>query len=233
MMNRMALGIVLSSALVTGCASPRYLVVKSEPAEAEVCIKGKAKSEYFSSTNKSCIGQTPIEIDKAEVFDKSGNRRTVSFKDVDGEENFYLVVGRPGYASQSVEVPAWEHHLALKPEANLTLNPQQPPQNPEKDKEKDNGSIKITSNPVGAMVYVNDILKGNTPYTIEAPANTSVRIKIEHNGFATIERTLSVDAGKSEDVNFRLTAEKDKEPAARTIASEKPAEKIADNPAKQ
>ena len=213
---RFSLCFVVTSVILAGCGGhQRVLSVKSEPAEAEICIKGKHGSRYFSSTKKTCIGSTPFEADTIEITDKKGEVREVSFSDVeDDRENFYLIVTRPGYATQSMQVPAWEHFIALKPDATapgaggnpivIQTGAQAPVASAAPAQDLNKGSIKLTSNPVGALVYVNDVLKGNTPYVIDGAAGSTVRVKLEQNGYKSIERSLVIDGGKSLDLSLAL-----------------------------
>ena len=194
------LSVVSLSLLTVACASnPRVLSVKSEPADAEVCIKGRANSKFITNA-KQCIGATPFEADKMEVVDIHGTKRKIDFREMeDNKEQFYLVVTRPGYAPQSLNVPSWEHAITLKPEQSMAPVAAAPIA-----VEKTNGSVKITSSPVGALVYVNDYLKGNTPYMIEGKQGEVLRIKLEQTGFTPVEKSITVDAGKSMEVNLSL-----------------------------
>lgn len=200
--------IFVTLALATqGCASaPRVLTVKSFPADAEVCLKGKAGSHHFQQS-KECIGSTPLELEAVTVADEAGKKRTVHFKDLDPEKDqFYLVVSRPGYAPQSMSVPGWEHFVTLQPEQLKTeVAPAATPV-------VTRGSAKITSDPVGALVYVNDFLKGNTPYTLEGEGGQTVRLKIEQAGYEPIERSVTLESTKSMEIN--LTMKRDTEKVA-------------------
>lgn len=214
--------IVLSAVVAYGCgASGRVLVVKSEPADAEVCIKGKAKSEHFSN-NKSCVGTTPFEADRVEVASPGGDKETVKFKDVEADkESFYVVVSRPGYATQALEVPGWEHYVQLKPEgaaalpaapSSIAQTPVTPNVTPPPPAEK--GSVRITSEPVGALVYLNDVLKGNTPFTYEGNAGP-LRLKLELEGYNTLEKVVTVEGNNNISVNFKMLSNKAAEKEAR------------------
>jgi hypothetical protein len=109
--------IALLAALVAtagGCGGPaRALIVKSDPADAELCIKGSAGGSHFA-VRKSCVGTTPFDADRVEVADDEGHKHVVKFKDVERSgEKFYVIVSRPGYAPRAVEVPGWEHMIVL------------------------------------------------------------------------------------------------------------------------
>jgi hypothetical protein len=207
---RVIFSAIVGFALV-GCAgSGRVLMIKSEPADSEICIKGKARSHYFSNA-KSCVGTTPFEDDQVEITERDGGKRTVKFKDVEGDkEGFYVVVSHAGYLSQAVEVPKWEHLVQLKPEGahpNIAAPaPSVPvslavPAVAEKPAEK--GSVKISSDPVGALVYFNDALKGNTPFTYEG-ADGPVKMRLEMEGYAPLEKTLTIEPGHIINVNFKM-----------------------------
>lgn len=212
--------IVVSFAFVTltaGCAStpPRVLSVRSEPADAEVCIKGKAQNKHVPPV-KYCVGSTPLELSAVKI-NENGRPRVIQFNDIE-DENFYLIVQRPGYAPTSVQVPAWDHHVNLHAEGVKEAAPAPAAQVSVK------GMAKITSNPVGALVYVNDFLKGNTPYVLEAEASQTVRLKIEQAGYRTIERSITVEAGRAMELNLQLLREA---PVANVPAKAEPQRKPA------
>jgi hypothetical protein len=116
--------LVQSTALIlgliaTGCSTPptRALVVKSDPAEVDVCIKGKSTSKYFYSAKASCVGKTPLDISGADVWGPDGKKHHVNFGDVDQDrEEFYLILSRPGYAPKSLPVPSWDQFANMKRE---------------------------------------------------------------------------------------------------------------------
>jgi hypothetical protein len=192
---------------ITGCASRQVLVVKSDPAEADVCIKGRVGSEYFT-TQKVCVGSTPFEAESVEVKDKDGKLRTVRFKDLASDrESFYVVLSRPGYASQAVNVPQWDHFIALRSEEGARASVAAPVA-------QEQGKVEILSDPVGALVYVNERLEGNTPMVFEGPVGAA-RVRIEMADHETVDRSITIDNTKNRQVSFKLAAneapaEKDK-----------------------
>lgn len=119
-LNLGSISIVAAALAVSACGGPRkILVVKSEPSDAEVCIKGKGGSRYFSN-QKQCVGTTPFEADRVSIVDTNGERSTVKFRDLEkANESFYVVVNHKGYLSQTIEVPGWEHLMTLKQETQL------------------------------------------------------------------------------------------------------------------
>lgn len=202
--------IALSLFVVVGCGGRgRALVIKSDPADAEICIKGKAGSEYFSN-NKSCVGTTPFDADKVEIVEPGGDRKTVKFKDIESDkESFYVVITHSGYQAQALEVPVWEHSVTLKPLGATAVSSSVVPVAAVSSLAApvEKGSAKVTSEPTGALVYINNALKGNTPFTYEGPAGT-VRLKLELDGFEVLERALEVQPRESIAVNFKLAGKK-------------------------
>jgi len=214
------ISIALAVLSLQGCASsPRTLSIRSDPADAEVCIKGRSQSEYFKQA-KNCIGTTPLEVDAVTVIDEHGKKRVVHFNELDIEtEQFFLVVSRPGYAPQSMGVPGWSHFVSLRQE-----NPK-PENAPAPAAAKNGGTARISSDPVGALVYVNDFLKGNTPYVLEGADGQTIRLKIEQAGYNAIERSITMESGKTMEINLSLeqTSEEvadEEENNSRTLASE-------------
>jgi hypothetical protein len=102
------------AAIGAGCGGPaRALIIKTDPADAEICIKGSAGGSHFA-VRKSCVGTTPFDADRVEVESDDGHRHVVKFKDVESSgEKFYVIVSRPGYAPRAVEVPGWQHMIVL------------------------------------------------------------------------------------------------------------------------
>src|SRR5262249_15945584 len=151
------IGVLAVLVLLSGCGgAKRVLYVKSDPADAEVCIKGRLNSEFFPN-EKTCVGTTPFEADRITINVAGGEKKTVDFREVEeSRENFYLIVSRPGYASQSVQVPGWEHFIALKSESGAGAIP--PPAAPSAgiaaavapaNTSAEKGTIRINSEPLG------------------------------------------------------------------------------------
>ena len=173
---------LVSVAGLTACSSaPKVLSIKSFPAEADVCVKGRAGSELMD-TKLNCIGQTPFEGDHFEYTAESGKKIRVNFRDLKSQESFFLVLKKEGYVTQSVMVPGWDQFLNLNKEKDgTTVQVNTAPASaalpipapvapialaPEKEKAK-NGGLRILSNPPGALVYINGSLQGNTPYVYQ------------------------------------------------------------------
>jgi hypothetical protein len=70
--------------------------------------------------------------------------------------------------------------------------------------EKKTGSLSVESKPSGASVYVENVLKGRTPLTIDEiiPGTLEVRVKLE--GYVTEKKELEIEAGESRSVTFLL-----------------------------
>ena len=222
--------IVVIAALTTvclaqGCAStpPRVLSVRSEPADAEVCIKGKHQNRHVPPV-KYCVGATPLELSSVKI-NENGKARVIQFNDIE-DEGFHLIVQRQGYAPQAVQVPAWDHFVTLRQE--LAKEAPAPVA-----QVSTKGMAKITSNPVGALVYVNDFLKGNTPYVLEAEGNQTVRLKIEQAGFRTIERSITVEPGRAMEVNLDLLREAPVAKTPQAAPQRKPASEDSDDEAEE
>ncbi|HRK02251.1 MAG TPA: PEGA domain-containing protein [Oligoflexia bacterium] len=221
--------------LVSGCGGHgRALIVKSEPGDAEVCIKGKAGSEYFHN-QKSCVGTTPFEAHKVKALNPDGERHDVKFSSVEGDrESFYVVVSRPGYVSEVLEVPGkageWDFNLFLKseqaaaaaqvaavhsraPVIPISVSPTEPhPANAQP--QVGLGTVRVTSDPVGALVYINGGLRGNTPFTHEGRGGESIQIKLELDGYRPVEKNFTLESQKNFVINFRLQSTADGASAA-------------------
>ena len=56
-------------------------------------------------------------------------------------------------------------------------------------------TLTVRTEPQGATVYVGDEEKGETPLDLEVPAEEELTLRIEREGFATVERTLTPELG--------------------------------------
>lgn len=209
--------ILVVGSWLNGCAGPaKVLMVRSDPPDAEVCIKGKAKSEYFSN-HKSCVGSTPFEADKVQVVDSDGEKKVVHFKDVANDrEGFYVLVSHKGYVSKSVEVPGWNHEIKLVPEAQA-LAPTLPLTATAVNSNADKGQLKIITEPIGALVYINDALRGNTPFSLETTPG-AVRFKLELKGYENLEKLVAIEAGKILELSIKLVPSAAVPAASPTVA---------------
>jgi hypothetical protein len=220
-----ALALTLIS--LSSCSStPKVLSVKSFPAEADVCLKGKSGSEYLDSNKAVCIGQTPFEADHFDYVSSDGKKHHVEFRDLKPQENFYLILKKDGYASQSTQVPSWDQVLSLnqvqQQSAPLQVQVQAAPapiasvapiaqiQSAENEHGK-TAALRILSNPPGALVYINGSLQGNTPYVYQYPINpgqalvpSGIKVKLEAPGFGQFERIVSLNSADNQEINFQL-----------------------------
>ncbi len=67
------------------------------------------------------------------------------------------------------------------------------------------GTIRITSNPGGAAVFVEDRLVGNTPVELVLPAGPHA-IRVEKPGFLNDAEAVEVRSGVDDELRFRLVA---------------------------
>ncbi len=142
--------------------------------------------------------------------DDNGHVRKVSFKDLDNTK-FFMILEKESYESVSLEAPPFAYDVKLKPAPGAEVAKRV--LNSIEDKE-DTGSVRVTSNPSGAKVYLNAELVGNTPYTLEQKAG-KYQIKIQHPNFVTLEEQLTIDTKKSRAIHFDLEGlDKNRQPAA-------------------
>ena len=67
-------------------------------------------------------------------------------------------------------------------------------------------TLSITSEPTGAVVYLDDAEIGSTPVEVETGAG-GYRIRIEAEGYETVERGIAIAAGERQELSWTLTAE--------------------------
>ena len=111
-------------------------------------------------------------------------------------------------------------------ERNVTLNPG------EKLDLKFFGRIalKVTSEPSGALVYVDQVLKGETPLPagLTLAPNQEVTVEIKKDGYETWSKTVKAVPGKPVTFEPKLTRKAPPKPKRRASSSPSPAGKKAD-----
>jgi hypothetical protein len=66
-----------------------------------------------------------------------------------------------------------------------------------------NGVLQINSNVRGAQVFINNVLSGNTPLTVNVPAGQH-NVRVTANGFRDETQTVTVRGGQTVNLNFNL-----------------------------
>ncbi|BBL68501.1 PEGA domain-containing protein [Methanoculleus chikugoensis] len=67
------------------------------------------------------------------------------------------------------------------------------------------GSIKVTSSPSGAYVYMDGVYKGRTPLTLTSVSAKKHNIELDHSGYYDWRSTVTVSPGVTSYVNAYLT----------------------------
>jgi hypothetical protein len=68
------------------------------------------------------------------------------------------------------------------------------------------GTIRITSDPEGARVFVNERMEGKSPLTLTEMSPAIYVIRVEHEGFGSLSRTIKLDSDSSACEDFRLSS---------------------------
>lgn len=68
------------------------------------------------------------------------------------------------------------------------------------------GSLEISSNPSGAVIYVDGTLAGTTPDTVEDPIEGSHKVVLKKSGYLDWGKIVKVGAGETTEVDADLTA---------------------------
>jgi hypothetical protein len=68
------------------------------------------------------------------------------------------------------------------------------------------GSVKVTSSPSGAYVYMDGVYKGRTPLTLSSISAKNHNIELDLSGYYDWKTTVSVTSGVTRYVDARLTA---------------------------
>ncbi len=66
------------------------------------------------------------------------------------------------------------------------------------------GVLKVTSDPAGAEVYVNDVKKGNTPFTMESVVAGDYKVQVKLSGYKDSEIKTATVGVQETDVDFKL-----------------------------
>jgi len=107
-----------------------------------------------------------------------------------------IIVSKSGFVTYSAALPAVPFPGETR-NIYVTLNPVQPPET--------TGTIRVTSSPSGATIYLNGNYRGTTPLTITkvaAPATYSVEADLA--GYRSSTMTVSAVAGQTTNVNMAL-----------------------------
>ncbi|MBQ9430581.1 MAG: PEGA domain-containing protein [Kiritimatiellae bacterium] len=99
-----------------------------------------------------------------------------------------LQISSAGYQTKLLEVKL-EGRTPLRQEVTLM---------------SDSGTINLTSDPVGAEVYVNGILRGKSPCKIDRIPGGQVTLELKADGFQPHSREISMAAGEVQAVDIRL-----------------------------
>jgi hypothetical protein len=207
-----ALALATICLVQAGCATKRTLMVWSQPAEAEIWIKGKPGSRLVSM-NQQLVGTTPFEAERIAVVGPHGEKRVLNLGDLESEsENLDITLRRPGYASRTLTVPQWRHQVALRPasRALASVAPATPaPAAPATAKNSVGSTVAdagllLRSVPGGATVLINGKEAGKTPYLIESRAGV-IEVELSAPGFATALRRVFVPADRRAALELTLT----------------------------
>lgn len=107
---------------------------------------------------------------------------------LDAKDAHRLLLQKPGYQPRQIEVK-FNGRLPLVKHESLIV---------------DSGTIEVTSDPAGAEVTVNGIVRGKTPLTVREVPKGRATVMLKKNGFADASRELSMVAGESQTLFIRL-----------------------------
>ena len=82
----------------------------------------------------------------------------------------------------------------------------------------DTGILVVESSPSGAQVYVNDEVKGDTPFTLYNFPAGAHNIVIKKQGYKDFEKRVTITVGRSEEIDAILISLK---PAIEELRNEK------------
>jgi hypothetical protein len=118
----------------------------------------------------------------------SRGRTPLLITDLDAIDVHRAVFRKPGYRSNTAEI-RFDGRTPLVRTEKLTL---------------DSGIIEVTTEPAGAQVTVNGILRGKTPLKVSDVPKGRATVKLQLEGFADEVRELSMNAGDSQTLSVTL-----------------------------
>ncbi len=196
MKTSLSMSSLLSLSFLAACSTSKTLVVNSGPSEAKVYMKGFNK-DYFP-TEKFEVGTTPLKLEKYRYTDDNGKLREVDINDVDGE-HFYLILEKDNYETKSVAAPPWVHQINLAPAPGAAVARKIL----EADEKVMNTTMRITSHPTGAKVYIDNHLVGNSPYNADLKEG-HYDIKISHPEYEGVAEKVVIDKSAPRALHFDL-----------------------------
>lgn len=107
---------------------------------------------------------------------------------LDARETYRFLLQKPGYQPRPMEVK-FNGRAPLVRQETLIV---------------DSGAIEVTSEPEGAEVTVNGIIRGTTPLTVTDVPKGRTTVTFRKDGFEEASRELSVTAGESQTLFIRL-----------------------------
>ncbi len=107
---------------------------------------------------------------------------------LDAGEKYRLLLQKPGFQPRTVEVK-FDGRTPLVKKETLIL---------------DSGSLQLTSDPDGASVTVNGILRGKTPLVVRRIPKGRATVTLSLEGYADETREFSLNAGESQNVFIRM-----------------------------
>ncbi len=196
-MNRNLIFIAIFAISQTGRAGDLQLVVNSEPAGAHIYIKG-SNEKYFPPGQVS-VGMTPSKFKKYSFIDAEGNSKEFRFTDLSKDDFFQVLIEKEGYEPMTLTSPPYFHNVKLKQIKNAKTTTDS-----NVVVQKNTGFVTISSDPVGARIYINNELLGNTPYTFEEKAG-HYQLILKFPGKNTVQENIVIHAGKTRALEFLLT----------------------------
>jgi serine/threonine protein kinase len=154
------------------------LVVTSTPSGASILLDGKSTGKRTPTTLKDLKPGATYRI----TVSKDGYERASSRKALTKDKNTLAM--RLTKTPEPETKPPVETRPVEKPETKPTVETGKP------------GKIKVTSNPSGADVFINQQYKGKTPLTASVSPGTAT-VLISKEGAAKVSRTVTVQPGKT------------------------------------
>jgi TolB-like protein len=179
--------------IIKDVAAGEYLISLKKPGYLELKRRIKVNGEQYTEIDEHLVKPASLSINscpvKATVFIRGQEMGQTPLQLHDlYPEKIYVEVVFPGYKTERKYIQLHENE-AISDQFMLKELP----------------ALQITSNPSPADVYLNEILKGQTPITIDDLSEEKVKLVIKKEYFNDWQQDLILNAGQDMQLNATLT----------------------------
>ncbi len=164
------------------------LKITSQPAGARVNIDGKDTGKVTPATIEKLATGNTVRV----RLDLTGYKSVTRKKTIAKPADALAVTLEPQAPKEAVTPPTAQPPSQTQPPAT----PTEPPAKAEAATSGKPGTIKVSSNPSGADVFINSEFKGKTPLTASVPPG-SAQVVLNLEGKSRVSRSVTVKPGET------------------------------------